>query len=188
MLSVYLPRGRTGVCALVLAILAACAAPPAGALARAVDATGALAQPFERWLGGSRMPPPRVSIRIVGVSCPSLLDASGCTYRPNRVYLKWRNRFTFLHEVGHVFDYTTLGARERHEFRTILGLERSRRWYGPAFGASGHGPAVGSELFAEAYRTCATNGAREPDYTQYGYRPSARQQRRICALIRRAGR
>jgi hypothetical protein len=43
------------------------------------------------------------------------------------------------------------------------------------------------EWFAEGYALCAV-GERPDGYAYgYGYRPTVRQQRRVCGLIRRAG-
>jgi hypothetical protein len=82
------------------------------------------------------------------------------------------DRFTFAHEMGHVFDYYVLsrtGGRDR--FATLEGFP----WTTPR----------SEEYFADSYAVCALHTVlRRPVTTDYGFRVTPSLHRRICSLIR----
>lgn len=88
-------------------------------------------------------------------------------------------RDQFLHELGHVFDFTTMNDRSRSAFQAVTGDRRP--WH------AGYTRSP-SEQFAEAYRTCAVY-RRPPHYELGGlfaaaaYRPTADQWLRACNVI-----
>lgn len=82
---------------------------------------------------------------------------------------------TFLHELGHQFDYTVMDGRARYQYRHNI-LHSPQPW--------NKGP---NEMFAAAYSLCAQYRTLPPagDYsTQYGYEPTPRMHTRTCRLIR----
>jgi hypothetical protein len=90
-----------------------------------------------------------------------------------------------LHELGHDFDAWVMTGAARRRFMAIMG-------YVPEPWRQEHGenePPI--ERFANAFFACAHYGPHRFDLMRYGfaagsYEPkSARQHRRICALIRR---
>jgi hypothetical protein len=126
----------------------------------------------------------RVVVRRV--RCPARPAAAGCVYtrRPRTIFLRpgLRDpRGVLLHELGHVYDLRVMNNRDRGRFRRIVGARRSaRKWW--------RGSRPLAEQFAEAYSWCARYAriVSIKRYSTYAYRPSARQHRRICALIVRA--
>jgi hypothetical protein len=88
-------------------------------------------------------------------------------------------RETWLHELGHEFDYADMTGDERGAFRAITHDRRPWR----------HAPNSPHEQFAVAYQQCAQRRAirrRLPVLGDYAWRPTPRQHARACALIRRA--
>ena len=86
-------------------------------------------------------------------------------------------RHDLYHEMGHLYDYFVLTEATRQRF---LSLRQDRRPWRSA-------PNSPHEQFAEAYAFCATG--RAPLFAGrvlggYGYTPSLRAHKRICALIR----
>jgi hypothetical protein len=92
-------------------------------------------------------------------------------------------RMVLYHELGHVFDLQVLSRSARRVFRRILRVRHG--WF--------RGSVAPAELFADAYASCARFGRwhsggslANPTRSVYGYRPTLRQHRAVCALIARA--
>lgn len=132
-------------------------------------------QPYQGWIDRSHVPTPDATITLHLAPCPDGSGALGCTV-PGEIYLDDRDRFVLLHEVGHLVD---LGAT------TWDGTEGLRPWQRRKLAAALRIRRWREELVADAYATCATvtriRGLQ--DYSQY--KPTARQHRRVCHLIRR---
>lgn len=141
---------------------------------------------WQAWANASRMPTVTgpVTLRLTG--CPGLPDAAGCVYthEPRVVYLR-RNlrepRAVLLHELGHVFDLTVMGDRDRASFRRIMRRPGASWW---------RGKRALAEWFAEAYSWCARHSkiVSIKAYALYSYNPTPAQHRSVCQLIRRAAR
>ena len=104
------------------------------------------------------------------------------TRRPRTIFVRpgLRDpRGVLLHELGHVYDHTVMNNRDRGAFRRIL-RRRAAKWWG--------GADALAEQFAEAYSWCARYAriVSIAKYSSYDYRPTARQHRRICKLVRAA--
>lgn len=131
--------------------------------------TGGTSYPYQRWVDQAKVPTPDVTLEVIEEPC--LVDgdyASGCTRLGT--YTIWMThslgpRRTFLHELGHNFDYYALTDADRQAFANIAG-----DW--------------DVELFAEVYRSCATGWHQRGRLSE---RPplSKRKMRSACYLIRR---
>jgi hypothetical protein len=126
----------------------------------------------------------RVRVRVRVRRCPARPATAGCVYtrRPRTIFVRPRlrdPRGVLLHELGHVFDLTVMNNRDRGGFRRIMG-RRSAKWW--------RGSEPLAEQFAEAYSWCARYAriVSIARYSSYEYRPTARQHRRICKLVRAA--
>lgn len=127
----------------------------------------------------SGIPSPRAT--IIHAPCPDV--GGSCAYADGRVYLaRGASRFARQHELGHVFDTQFLDEGERNKLQRLLGLPR-----GPWFDGTGEGSASPSEMFADAYAACRLQ--LDPMglwQVSYGYLPTRRQHRLVCATIVRA--
>jgi hypothetical protein len=88
---------------------------------------------------------------------------------------------TWLHELGHQFDYAEMTGGDRAAFRSIT--HDRRRWR--------TAPNSPHEQFAVAYQQCAqhrTITRRLPVSGDYRWTPTPGQHVRACALIRRVAR
>ncbi|HUO71684.1 MAG TPA: hypothetical protein VMU39_12995, partial [Solirubrobacteraceae bacterium] len=171
-------------------VAAAVFAVPVGtADAAVVVAEGARSQParvVNGWLRRLALPLPRGTITVSFAPCPGILWVDGCS-APGAIWLRpsFADRAVLLHELGHQFDYG------------------QPPWARAAFEALGHDPRPWDaapngpdEQFAEAWMGCAApaiaadrfDSATGRDEFAYGYRPTPRELRRACTLIRRAGR
>jgi hypothetical protein len=184
------------VCAAVVVVLAAAlaaAAPPASGRAapRLIDRHGkeVRGRPA-RWLQQSHMPLVGGRIRLIIGRCPLRPKFAGCVYsrRPRRLWLNmsaYNPKSVLYHELGHTFDFVLLRRSDRKKFKRVMHLRRPG-WF------AGEGPP--SELFAEAYAYCSRFGMKPPtgkqrDWTRslYRYRPSHKQYKATCTIIKRAG-
>jgi hypothetical protein len=125
----------------------------------------------------------RVTVRLA--RCPALPSAAGCVYirRPRTIFLLPGiddPRGVLLHELGHVYDLTVLNNHDRARFRKIM--HRRVAWW------KGRLPLA--EQFAEAYSWCARYAriVSIARYSSYDYRPTPKQHRQICALIKHVAR
>lgn len=143
-----------------------------------------------KWLRQSRMPLVGGRIRILSGACPGNPQFSACVFsrHPRTMYVRPGGRSpkgVLYHELGHTLDLVLLRHADRRAFKRTMGLG-GRGWF------TGAGPPA--ELFAEGYALCSRFGPRRPaasklDFTRsvYGYRPTRREHRSVCALIQRAG-
>lgn len=129
-------------------------------------------------------PLPR-SFTVQWTACP-FADVPACADRDNGViYVEpGQGRFVYEHEVGHLFDVQRLNDGDRRWFTRKLGLTGA--W---EQGSGLEGLRSPFERFADAYAACAL-GLR-PDRGEwavsYGYQPTPKRHRRICAAIGRVG-
>jgi hypothetical protein len=133
------------------------------------------------WLHRAKVPLVRGRVQIVRRGCPRYSHLAACVYssRPRRIYMKRglpAARRVLYHELGHVFDLAVLHRRERRRFKRIMHLRRSG-WFS--------GRRMPAEWFADGYSLCAL-GRRMHARGLYGYRPTRRQHRAVCRLIKRA--
>jgi hypothetical protein len=180
-------RGKLAVAAALLALLA-----PASAQARStrlVDPHGqAVHGKFGRWIRAARAPLTGGRIQLVIGACPGAPRLIACvqTRHPRRIYMSRSARparLVLYHELGHVFDLRVLSRSARRHFQRVLHLRRG--WF--------RGSVPPAELFADAYARCVRYGPRHsggrranPTRSVYGYQPTLRQHRAVCALIARA--
>jgi len=130
----------------------------------------------------ARVPVPR-HYEVMNAACPEsdpyYALAAGCSYPDGRVYVPGDMsddgvRFTFWHELGHVFDFESLTPGDRHWFTRMLG-ERGNPWLREA-----------GEAFADVYAVCALSLRREDDGAWPGGRDwhgTARRKRAVCRAI-----
>jgi hypothetical protein len=100
-------------------------------------------------------------------------------------------RFSFMHELGHVFAQRVLDAgRDYDAFERITG--DTRGWERNT--GTTDRPDSPSEQVAQAYARCSFDplglskpaDVSESDFTYSGWNPTLGQHRRACALFRRA--
>jgi hypothetical protein len=99
----------------------------------------------------------------------------------------------FLHELGHVYDHTTMTPERRNAFKEAVGVEC--RWWArhcvTARWVSGAGVFVDlppGEMFAEEYAACGLGltqrGYQDAGYRSYGWvPPPGTDDSVLCALI-----
>lgn len=132
---------------------------------------------------------PAVSVRVIDRDCPQYGDGSrvSCVYRakPNRIFTSQREPYVFLHELGHVYDFTkTMKPWQRRAFRVIM------RYYSRPWLSTDKMIGAG-ERFADAYASCALglvplkDGITETSWIigGYGYNTTVEQHRQVCKLI-----
>jgi hypothetical protein len=118
--------------------------------------------------------------------CPFYADGGSCA-RPETGEL-WlapgASRFAEWHELAHLFDHQTMTDRHRAWFARLLRFPDGADWY-QGTGPGTHGP---SEVFADAFATCATRRpARQVgrmtvsrETMSYGWEYTRREYRRVC--------
>lgn len=140
--------------------------------------------PYQRWADESKMPTPEVTLTVIEEPCYYPNDfAWGCTGSGTyTIYDAAPDRETFLHEMGHNFDYYSLPSWGRERFLALT--EDGRDWE-----ADPNGP---NEGFASAYGKCAVTGPKfhgDPLLNIKGSGGSIRQTtyRKICRMILNVG-
>lgn len=170
--------------AFVIAALAVASAAPAQATTLVLP-DGRVAQPYQQWVDRAFIPTIQQTVTLHLEACPdSTRGEGGCTFVGTTDV--WLNepltpRVALLHELGHQFDYWAMTDAARDEFRQLVGDPRPWR----------SAPNSPHEKFAEAYGFCARHRRiKNLDNTTlgYGYEPTPRMHKMVCALIRRAGR
>ena len=143
-----------------------------------------LAAPWQPWADAALVPTVVGRVTVRRARCPARPSAAGCVYtrRPRTIWLRPGiddPRGVLLHELGHVFDLTVMNDRDRGRFRRIMGRGSARWW---------RGRLPLAEQFAEAYSWCARYAriVSIARYSSYRYRPTAREHRAVCRMIRRA--
>ena len=181
-------RALPRVAAVLLAAALALTVATTGAEARVAlvsPSGGALPGAYQGWVNASRVPTVdgRVTVRLA--PCPGHPRLAGCVNfrRLDELFLTPglpRQQSTLLHELGHLFDFTTMRAADRRAFARASG-RRARNWY------AGRNPLF--EQFGEGYSFCArfrTVVRRVGPFAIYGYDVGPTQHRRVCTVIRRA--
>ena len=161
------PRGtRSGIGRLCPVLLLVLLVPAASAFgARPLDLTGtgggSLRGPYKSWARAAHVPLPEGRVRVGLRGCPGRPDLVGCVKikHPRTIYLRSDARYkrsVFLHELGHVFDLTVMGLRDRRAFKRIHG-RAGRGWW-----AGTHPPASGSRRRTRCARATARACAPAP--------------------------
>src|SRR3954469_15533821 len=141
-------------------------------------------QPYQSWVDHAQVPTPPGTITLHLAPCPGRGDwAAGCADGAGRaIYLDagGRERRTFLHELGHIFDATVMTDPARQLFQSIM------RRPGPWVADPTLLPA--NEWFAEGYSLCARHLTIQRRYFagNYDYTPTVAQHAAVCEDIRRA--
>lgn len=124
-------------------------------------------RPWQTWVDRARVTTPDARLVLRLEECPDAPLAQGCSDGAT-IWLPEPDRFALMHEIGHEREWT-LSPWRLDLFRRIM---RHRRY--------------DDEAFADAYAVCALGiriGRREIREFGYGYRPTWRQNRRICRLL-----
>ena len=136
------------------------------------------AEPFQTWTNEAKVPTPRGSVGLIfdlesWERGEAALQAGAIHwYADPTIAERWPSaRPLFYHELGHIFDWTTLGVRKR-----IALVDLFPGWW----------RAEGSfvEQFAMMYSYCALGAYPYPGWDGYGYAPPAWKHRRGCKILR----
>ncbi len=130
--------------------------------------------------------PGPLSVTVVHDACPDMAGEGSCADTERAiVYLDSDEEFTRQHELGHLFDAQRLDGAERAALAELLDAPADAPWDA---GTDEQCIEVvcPSERFADAYATCRLKWSPGGEWADgYGYAPSARTHRRVCAAIRR---
>ena len=155
-----------------------------GAVKLVTPRGNALRGPWQRYADRALVPTVHGRVRVRVQRCPARPASAGCVYtkRPRTIFVRpgLRDpRGVLLHELGHVYDLTVMNNRDRGAFRRIMRRSKAKWW---------RGSEPLAEQFAEAYSWCARYAriVSIARYSSYDYRPTARQHKRICKLVRSA--
>jgi hypothetical protein len=122
-------------------------------------------------------------------ACPYYEDRVSCA-RPDtgEIWLApGAGRFEMWHELGHVFDHDVLTDPQRDWFTRVLRFDPGTPWDdGTGFGTRGP-----SEVFADAFATCATRKRPQrrgawvvsTHEAAYGWNYTRDEYRRVCTAI-----
>lgn len=179
---------------LIFGILAT-GAPSVRAAVVEGDASGT----FQAWTDRSKMPTPPVVVVRAGAPTECGWEFGGdltnpaCVLLPETIIItkpRWINRWTFYHEMGHVFDAELLTESERSRFLELIRLP-GRPWEYSEVGVDIHDTSP-QEFFADAWAECAEDGITPSAAVleralplKFGPRwiEDPRQFSRICRLI-----
>jgi hypothetical protein len=136
--------------------------------------TGATAQPFQQWYDAIKInrPTGTIFVRQNETACGGV-ECMNFNTRPHpTIYMfesqdRW-SRFTFLHELGHVYDFQHRKPADhawRAQIMKILGWQTWR-----------------VEDFAMAYSWCASDTFKV--FPGYDYWPSREQHEQVCIQLR----
>lgn len=144
-------------------------------IADEVDRAGA---PFRAWVAEAHVPTPRGSVHVAldlanhqrsWMEFPRTIH----WYADPGATQSWSGaRPTFLHELGHVYDYTALKMRTRNRLARLF-----RNWW--------LGPGGFTEQFGMFYAYCALGAYPIEGWTGYNYHPPAWKHERGCRILRR---
>lgn len=117
----------------------------------------ATSYPYQRWVVRGALPTPPIAVQVLEEACPFLSGVSACTEPGGPIYMDPaafgsipRTKATFMHELGHQYDYTRLTDANRARFMSIYGLPEP--WYQPGNLDYSTNPA---ERFADRYSILA---------------------------------
>jgi hypothetical protein len=171
---------RVTLCVLLVVL----AVPNAASAVTLVTPDGQVAQPYQRWANAAKVPTPNVSVVLMDggpfaspSAAPSTVDRLATITLGGTYPTALTRRYAFLHELGHIFDFTMLSDSDR---ATFLATVKRPQWWDTS-------SKPGGELFADAYAFCALNRRLLGLDEGYGYVPSRHAFRRVCAMVRRAG-
>lgn len=170
---------------------------------------------YTSWIAQSLVPTAPVKVILNSASCATSEGKMACTHirqRPmsmdmvNLAYL-WKPdpayqstdsdkartlvQFVFMHEMGHVRDYSFTRHAYRAKFLRIMGISVDPgRW---RVGWRGLQVVRPDEQFAQGYAFCAIYPTMPDPATrallhEYGYDPSPSQYAQVCDLMRNLGR
>lgn len=176
----------------VIALLLAFAMSGAGT-AHAATTTGS--KWADRQLATYKTPLPPFPLSVSRDYCP---DGWACTDADGTIWMPERDRFVLAHEVGHNY-LEQLSPGWQSAILNVLGYPAGHAWYvADGLDCLDGNLACPNEQAADAYAACAlgqdpqrrvrrdkrralVGGSWE---TAYGYRPTWRQHRRMCRVIR----
>ena len=140
-----------------------------------------------------RVPLPRGPVAVLRQPCPGYPGALGCvvSLQPDTIFWLDGDRATLEHELGHIFDRRQLDDGERNAIKRRLHKTRMAWCDTATYMALRDQTPENSppcEDFADAYMNCRMRKQADDDNFEvsYGYNPTRRAHRRMCALIRRA--
>lgn len=139
--------------------------------------------PYQAWVDAAFVPTPDVQLTVS--EDVSVCEIS-CTDRTSTIYMQvthtW-DRFIFLHELGHVWDYNAMKPRQRVRFSRIVGRPNL-----PWDTAEAPGLYSGlDEWFADTYAICALRKRISPKIFGVNIGDGVLDGpglRRVCGMIR----
>lgn len=138
-------------------------------------------------------PLPRGPVTVIYAPCPGYPDALGCVTsdQPDTIYVSSHDRGDLEHERGHIFDRRNLDDGERNRIKRMLHKTQMAWCDTETYMALRDQTPENSppcEDFADAYENCRMGWNPDGDTfdVSYGYNPTRREHRRMCALIGRA--
>lgn len=156
--------------------------------------------PYQRWVDEARVPTPELTVTVIETATPCGGDngrgdiALACTDNQSVIQLAVvpQMRETFLHELGHIWDTTTMQSWQREAFVHLIRAPE-KQWSTAVVAAEeaayGHElfPKMGAdEWFADSYAVCARVALipRHNIYATGDGVTGAPAMRRICRLLR----
>lgn len=169
---------------LMIAVFAALLAVVPAQAVTLVNLDGSVAQPYQSWADEAKVPTVQTTV-TVKADVTACAGSTACAW-PGALRISCtfgqQCRDALLHELGHHYDFS-MPEWKRRVFAKIT-TRRADAWL--------DGRNSLAEQFAVAYSLCAVgrlthsypqaDGSRMTVYG-YQYKPTARQQRRVCRLI-----
>lgn len=92
---------------------------------------------------------------------------------------------TFLHEMGHQYDFRVMDGVDRSNIKAALGWSRDWPWWDSRgqWGPNGTEWGPPGEVFAEAYAWCAVGVYPGTNRKAYGWQPTREAYERVCQAI-----
>lgn len=141
-------------------------------------------RPYQRWIDRSRMPTPNVEVTVHRGWCPTEVATACTSPGSSEIWVARRGgatKRTFLHELGHQFDYSTMDDADRDSMRALIPTQEP--WRSPSLlHSSPH------EVFAAVYAGCALGGWHNRSLGAHeGGVLRKWRQHKACNLIRSVG-
>lgn len=105
---------------------------------------------YQRWVDEAKMPTPDVTLTVVETGCPDGVSLACTAPGTDTIWEEEEYRPTFLHELGHNFDYLLMPVWARERFETLTADP----------GPWTNGRTGADERFADTYSRCARTGPR----------------------------